>query len=95
MEPLEGELVTSGELMDGVEGVSAHLQSQHPLHALLGRTYERMGGDDWFVGWCEEHESAFVKLLFTATPAIQPVRGVQGEVHLHVHNTLGPTALDG
>lgn len=90
------------ELIDGVTGeallgseVAKALAGQHAVHGMLGRVFDRLGGEEFFYEWAKEHESTFIKLIFSSIPSMTPLTGVQGDVHLHVHQTLKPTALDG
>lgn len=75
--------------------VCEQLEKQHPFHAAMGRTYDRLGGDDLLYGWAEENPGGFLKMIMATTPSMQPVTSIQGDVILHVHPSLAPTALDG
>jgi len=70
------------------------LGAQHAIHGLIGHAFERIGGAPRFVKWADEHETHFYKMLFASTPGMQPTTGFQGEVNLHIHNTLIPSDLD-
>ena len=72
----------------------AQLRSQHGLHGVLANVFDSLGGEDFILEWAEDNPGPFIKLLFAATPTMQPVSGVQGDVNLIVHHTLGPTSLD-
>jgi len=74
--------------------IREHLEQQHPLHGMLGRVYERVGGEDRVVEWADENFGGFLKLMMASTPSLQPMNHVQGDVHLHVHHALAPTELD-
>jgi len=71
------------------------LQAQHPVHGILGELFEPWGGKQRMLTWADENPSRYITLLFKTVPNMQPIAHVQGDVNLHVHNTLGPTALDG
>ena len=75
--------------------IRQQLETQHPIHGMLGRVYERVGGEDMVVEWAEENPGAFIRLFIGTTPSMQPMNHVQGDVHLHVHHALAPTELDG
>lgn len=81
-----------------VAGIDARiletLRAQHPIHALIGETYIEMGGKQLIKEWAEEYPAQFIKLFFATAPSMQPTAPAQGDIHLHVHPTLAPTALD-
>jgi hypothetical protein len=74
--------------------VVEQLSSQCAVHGLLGEVFAEVGGKEFVVDWAQENPGAFIKLLVGATPSLQPMNTIQGDVNLHVHNTLGPTELD-
>lgn len=74
--------------------IREQLETQHPIHGMLGRVYERLGGEDFVAQWAEENPGPFIRLFVGTTPAMQPLNTVQGDVHLHVHPALAPTQLD-
>jgi hypothetical protein len=74
--------------------VCQQLEAQHPLHGVLGRVWDRKGGEDFVADWADENPGAFIKMVMACTPSMQPMTTVQGDVVLHVHPSLAPTALD-
>ena len=70
------------------------LSGQHAIHGLIAHAFVQIGGAPRFVRWADEHETHFYKMMFASTPGMQPTTGFQGEVNLHIHNTLVPSALD-
>lgn len=75
--------------------IEAQLANQHPFHAMLGRVFQKFGGEERVVQWADENPGAYIRLMMGTTPSMQPMQHIQGDVNLHVHATLGPTALDG
>jgi len=70
------------------------LAGQHPVHGMLGRVYQRIGGEDFVADWAEMYPGQYMKLLVGTTPGMQPMSPFQGDVHLHVHPALAPSPLD-
>jgi hypothetical protein len=81
-------------MSDSKSLVSQHLEGQHPFFAALGRTYDRLGGDELLYEWGLENPGGFIKLMMATAPSVQPVTSIAGDVVLHVHPSLAPTALD-
>ena len=79
---------------DIVEQTVSESLQQHPIHAMIGRTFDRLGGEDWFHMWAEENEDKFVSIMVRLAPVSAP-KGLQGGVHLHIHEGLGAGPLDG
>ena len=90
---LEGELMTA-ESEARTKLLRNTLEGQHAMHGILGAVYEKNGGENWFAGWAKNHEGAFFKLMFSATPGMQPTQGFQGDLNLHIHHSLAPSPLD-
>ena len=81
--------------MSNVALVRDVLDSQHPMHGLLGRVLERAGGEDYILEWAEDHPGQFIKLLVAnCVPAVQPQSGVQGDINITINEVLQPTSLD-
>jgi hypothetical protein len=70
------------------------LSAQHIFHGMLGRVYERMGGEDFLFEWAQDNPGRFLTMLASSTPSVAPTQGITGDVTLHVHATLAPTELD-
>ena len=70
------------------------LGGQHAVHAMLGRVFERMGGEDFLLEWALENPGKFITLLTRCTPNMTPVNAISGDVNLVVHQALAPTDLD-
>ena len=84
-----------GEVLDQrVERLKTALEAQHAMHGIFGEVFQRLGGTDFLFEWAEENQGRFITLMTKMTPGLAPTQGFQGEVHLHVHNSLTPTALD-
>ena len=81
--------------MSGKSLVCEQLEQQHPVHGALGRAYDVLGGDELFVEWGRENPGGLLKMVMATTPSMQPVTSIAGDVVLHVHPALAPTALDG
>ena len=79
---------------DRVRKVRTALEGQHAIHGILGSVFERLGGEDFIYEWAKDHEGAFIKMLVGATPGMAPTTGFQGDVTLHIHQSLGVSALD-
>jgi hypothetical protein len=73
--------------------VEEHLAKQNPVHGMMGRVADRMGGEEAMLEWAEENPTEFYKLLIKVAPAAPP-KGQTGGIHLHVHNGLQPGPLD-
>ena len=80
---------------DSTKAVATQLAQQHAIHGLFGEVFEDMGGKEFLRDWAEENPGRFITLLTKMTPNMTPINTIQGDVNLVVHNTLGPTALDG
>ena len=81
---------------DGLSREVTHaLENQHAIHGLFGRVFERMGGEEFLFQWAQENPSRFLTLLTKMTPTLTPMSGIQGDVNVHVHQSLIPTQLDG
>lgn len=74
--------------------IQRQLEGQHPIDAMLGRVYNRLGGEEFIVEWASENPGAFIRLFAARVPSLTPMNHVQGDIHLHVHHTLAPTDLD-
>jgi hypothetical protein len=70
------------------------LGAQHAMHGLFGNVFLRLGGEDFIYEWARDNPGRFITLLTKMTPGLMPTAGHQGDVHLHVHQTLVPTDLD-
>jgi len=81
-------------LRESDTAITKQLENQHPLHGVLGRVYANLGGQSFIEEWAIENPGGFIKLLFGATPSMQPMTTIQGDVTLVVHPSLAPTALD-
>jgi len=77
------------------KNLATQLQGQHAVHGILGEIYEAWGGTQRVLEWADENPGRYITLLMKTVPSMQPIAHVQGDVNLHVHNTLGPTVLDG
>ena len=80
--------------MSNTKAVVEALQGQHAIHGIFGEVFKEMGGKDFLLAWAEENPGKFITLLTKMTPSLTPMNSVSGDVHLHVHNTLAPSALD-
>lgn len=67
----------------------------HPLAQMFGEVLEDLGGKEYIKEWAVDNQKGFLTLMTKMTPSLTPHTGHQGDVHLHVHQTLGRTALDG
>jgi hypothetical protein len=76
------------------ERLASALGAQHAMHGLFGNVFMRLGGEDFVYEWARDNPGRFITLLTKMTPGLMPTSGVQGDVHLHVHQTLVPTELD-
>ena len=90
----EAELILADEEPQ-LEQIKQALSAQHAIHGMMGRVFERLGGEDFMFEWAQDNPGRFLGMLVKATPGLAPTQGLQGDVHLHVHNTLGPSELDG
>ena len=85
----------TGEILDDhVARMRTALTAQHAIHGIFGAVFEKLGGEDRFIEWADENYGRYITLLTKMTPGLAPTTGFQGDVHLHVHNSLTPTALD-
>jgi hypothetical protein len=75
--------------------LSGLLGAQHAMHGVFGNVFDRLGGEDFIYEWAVDHPTQFIKILVSMAPGLMPTAGMQGDVHLHVHHELKPTALDG
>lgn len=91
-----GELITEeGTLLDDrVAKVRTALEGQHAIHGIFGSVFQRLGGEDFLYDWAEENPGRFITLLTKMTPGLAPTQGFQGDLNLHIHHSLGTTALD-
>ena len=78
-----------------VQAVRTALEGQHAIHGMFGSVFERLGGEEFLYEWALDNPGRFLGMLTRMTPGLAPTTGMQGDVHLHVHQSLGPTALDG
>ena len=71
------------------------LETEAPLHQMMGEVLEEVGGIDFLVNWAEDNPSAFVNILMKLAPPKAVSQG-PGSMHLHVDmpNGLTPGALD-
>ncbi len=85
-----------GEALKKVDAhdVTEVLSSQHALHGMFGRVFERLGGEDFLYEWAEDNPGRFLSMMTRMTPGLAPTQGLGGDVQLHVHATLAPTQLD-
>ena len=81
--------------MSSTKAVVEQLQGQHAIHGIFGRVFERWGGEDRLLDWADENPGRFITLMVGMTPSMTPMNSVSGDVHLHVHQSLVPSALDG
>ena len=70
------------------------LESQHAIHGIVGAVFERCGGEDFMYEWAIDHPGQFIKLMCGMTPGMAPTQGMQGDVVLHIHQSLGVSELD-
>lgn len=90
---MEAELVAAiGN--DRVDRVRQALEGQHAIHGIVGAVFERCGGEDFMYEWAVDHPGQFIKLLCSMTPGMAPTQGLQGDVVLHIHQSLGTSELD-
>lgn len=82
-------------MSDSTKLVKQQLEGQHAVHGMWGRVFERWGGEDRVLDWADENPGRFLTLMVKMVPSMTPINHIQGDVNLVVHNTLGPTALDG
>ena len=76
--------------------LEAQMKGTHPLMGMMfDIAQEGCGVRGMLRDFKEDNPNGFLKVMFGFVPTVAPVSGVQGEVHLHVHQSLGPTMLDG
>ncbi len=95
MDSLEDGWVDAVEGTELTKQVVGQLQGQHAIHGLIGRVFERIGGEDRMVTWADENPGRFFSMMVATTPNLTPVSTIQGDVNLVVHQALAPTDLDG
>ena len=95
-----------GEIFDNDTGIpdddplltelGNQMRATHPLMGVMFEVAMEGSEDirDMFRNLKEDNPNGYLKMLVNFVPSVAPVTGVQGEVHLHVHQSLGPTALD-
>jgi len=90
------ELITEdGEVLDNrVQKIKTALEGQHAIHGIFGSVFERLGGEEFLFEWAEEYPGRFITLLTKMTPGLTPTPGFQGDLHLHIHESLTSTELD-
>lgn len=71
----------------------ARMAEQHPLHGMMARVLDDLGGQDFITDWADDNPGQFINMLMRLAPAAPP-KGAVGGVHLHIHPDLSPTALD-
>ncbi len=99
---LEGEYEAGAKTITASRGVESAmgnllattLEQQHPFHGMLGRVFDRVGGEDRVVEWADENFGSYMRMMVAVTPSVAPTQGMQGEVHLTINNNLVMTALD-
>ena len=74
--------------------VVKQLESQHAVHGVWGRVFEKWGGEEQLLEWAIENPGKFLTLMTKMTPSMTPVNTIQGDVNLIVHQALVPTDLD-
>lgn len=67
---------------------------QHPFFAMLVKTLNTRGDEEFLLEFSQDYPKEFFKALMALAPGVGAVQPQQGAVHLHVHASLGPTALD-
>lgn len=93
------ELIDSGQYLyqpdtsDEMQALVDRFESQHPLHGMFMRAIRDEGGYELFRAYVRENPGAAIRLASTLTPSIAPIQGIQGEVVLHIHASLGGAAL--
>ncbi len=90
----DGLPIVATEESTSVAQIKAALAGQHAIHGMLGRVFERLGGEDFMFEWAQNNPGRFLNMMVKATPSIAPTEGLVGDVHLHVHQSLVPTKLD-
>ena len=76
--------------------LESQMKGTHPLMGIMYEiAQEAPGGVRGMMrDFRDDNPNGYLKVMFGFVPNVAPVSGVQGEVHLHVHQTLAPTALD-
>tara|TARA_R110000772_G_scaffold36590_3_gene87514 strand:- start:3179 stop:3517 length:339 start_codon:yes stop_codon:yes gene_type:complete len=85
------------DLADPVIGTQLRqtLESQHAIHGVFGRVYERLGGEEMVMEWADENRGKFISLLVGMAPNVAPTSAHHGDINIQINNNLISTALDG
>ena len=86
-----GEVSVVSPYMDQIKKQMAGLS---PMHAMLWNTFVKAGGEEALQDYATENFGWFFKTMMGSLPNIQPVSGIQGEVKVKIHPSLGATVLD-
>jgi hypothetical protein len=91
---IEGELLPADPLMARFVQT---MTSQNAYHGLMARTLNEVMEEDpdYLREFARNFPNRFLTLLQRSQPNMMPQQGLQGDVHLHVHQSLIPTDLDG
>ena len=79
---------------DLTKAVVEQLESQHAIHGMWGRVFERWGGEDRLLDWADENPGKFLTLMTKMVPNMTPINSIQGDVNIVVNPALVPTDLD-
>lgn len=76
------------------EAVVQQFKSQNPFHGAMAEVWRQAGGMDLMTQVAQKSPEKFLRLMMAMTPNMQPVSGIQGEVHILVDPSLCPSPLD-
>ena len=90
----EQTLLIADDTIYQLEQVKQALSAQHAIHGMMGRVFERLGGEDFMYEWALDNPGRFLGMLVKATPGLAPTQGMQGDINLTVNQNLISTSLD-
>lgn len=90
---IDVDLVPARPSTELAEQITNKLATQHPLHGLMGRVLDRVGGEEYVVAWAERNPTQFMRLLMQCVPTEQTNKVTAVQVNID-HESLRRGPLD-